>query len=445
VRIYRYRTELFPGLENFIESGGGAALLAGAALLSLVLANLAWTRHWWLSLWAVRVGIVFDLGRGETVKMMMSLRSWVNEGLMAVFLFVVGLEIKKEVVCGCLRTPRSAALPCFAAVGGMALPVLFYVVANLSLPGGELGGWATPMATDIAFALGILGLFRNRMPRSANSFLLALATVDDMGAIVVVAFCYMQGLQLKFLALCAALCALLWKMHDNSDIETKYFAAAGIGLWAALIGAGLSAEVAGCITAASVPMKPDPEHMPPAFPRMPAREKKRRLTLRIDSLIKALAPPTSLFVLPVFALANLAVPICTSGGAVPSVGATWAAWTPAFGLSLGLVLGKPLGIFAACWLAVRLGIGELPGDIKTRHLVALAVLGGIGFTMCLFLVDRSLAPASQGFARLAVVASSVMMSVVATVLMRTFPRDTFMSPAAPRQTPTGANRTRANV
>eukprot|EP00928_Gymnodinium_smaydae_P043705 TRINITY_DN29236_c0_g4_i1.p1 TRINITY_DN29236_c0_g4~~TRINITY_DN29236_c0_g4_i1.p1 ORF type:complete len:582 (-),score=126.15 TRINITY_DN29236_c0_g4_i1:110-1675(-) len=428
VRFFRLRKPLFPGVDPFIESGGAAALLACAGLLSLLLANHQLTQELWLSFWATRVGFVFDAGRWAT-NFVLSLKGWVNEGMMAIFFFLVGLEIKKEAIVGCLSTPRSAALPCLAALGGMVVPMLFYLAANLALPGGSLAGWATPMATDIAFALGVLGLFGQRMPTAASAFLLALATVDDLGAIFVIGTCFVQRLRVAFLVVSLALCLLLWRMSKERQLRTRYFVAVGTCLWAALLAAGLSAEVAGCLTAAAIPTGPDPGDLPPgsALPQPEVEQSSTAsdaLTHRIDGLIGRLSPFVNLFVLPAFALANLAVPVLAGNAVAPTaVGGSgaWAALTPALGLSLGLAVGKPLGIFAASWLAVRSGIGELPEGLSNRHVGILSVLGGIGFTMCLFLVDRSLPLQSQSAARLAVVISSLAMSAAAAALMRALP------------------------
>jgi len=427
IRVYRFHHSMLPsGVDKFIETGGGAALLAGAGFLSLLLANIPWTRSWWLSLWATKIGLVVSVpGAAQATQSMLSVKGWVNEGLMAIFFFVVGLEIKKEATVGCLTTLKSAALPCIAAFGGMIVPIAVYVAVNLLLPGGNLGGWSTPMATDIAFALGVLTLFSKRMPKNASAFLLALATVDDIGAIAVLALSGLGALRMKYVGLCAAICGLLWQMHTHTDYETKYFMMVGVGLWVSLIGAGLSAEVAGCITAAAIPTKPDPDDLPlmqtvsPDSPNTTPTDAQKKLwsTSRIDKLVKGFAPLVSLVILPVFAFANLAVPL--SGGAA-GAGTLFARPTPALGLALGLLIGKPLGIFGASWLAVKAGIGRLPKDVGLNHLAALSVLGGIGFTMCLFLVDRAIDPAAQTLARLAVVGSSVVMAAISALLMGSF-------------------------
>lgn len=378
-------------LNHLLESGLGSAILVAAAATSMVLANCRRTRAPWLALWLAVVGP--RLGAHA-----LTLRGWVNEGVMALFFFYVGLEIKKELAEGSLASPRKALLPCIAALGGMLVPMLVYLATNAALPGGSIDGITIPMATDIAFAMGIFGFFRSHMPAAAEPFLLTLATVDDLGAIMVIAVCFAGHLAPRFLlgaAACLAAC-LGWDRWGSQCVSASSIAGPGLLLWYCLLRGGLSADIAGFLIALCVPLR------------------SRGGDEVVRRLIRRWAPVCALLVLPLFSLANCAVPL---GGVAPSQGSL----AVPLGIGLGLVVGKPLGIFSFSYLAAKAGIADMPRGMTKRHLGILGVLGAIGFTMCLFLIEHSLAGPAADLSKLAMLSASLFAAGLAGGLMAALP------------------------
>jgi len=323
------------------DLAGGTVLLVAAAF-ALVWASSPWSESY-ADLWHTELSI------GPVTE---DLRHWVNDLLMALFFFVIGIEIKREVLLGDLRDPRRAALPVVAALGGMLVPAGIYVLFNLGRNGAS--GWGIPMATDIAFALGVLALLGPRVPPALKVFLLALAIVDDLGAISVIAIFYSDTIGVGWLTLAAvslAAIALLWRSGVRS---LPVHVALGVLTWWFVFESGVHATLAGVAVALLVPVDlgDDVEH--------------------------ALHPFTSFVVVPLFALANAGVdlnPDALSGGD---------AWMVAAGVAAGLVVGKVVGIAGAVWLAVRFGLGQLPAGTTWRHIVGVAAVAGIGFTVSLF-------------------------------------------------------------
>jgi len=378
--------------NQLVDSGLGTSLLMAGAVVSMMLANMNSVRAPWLNFWNKPFGPPIG---GHAL----SMRAWVNEGLMAFFFFNVGLEIKAELTEGSLKSPSQALMPVVAALGGMVVPMLVYALVNRVLPGGSLSGVTVPMATDIAFAMGVFQAFRAHMPQATGSFLLALATVDDLGAILVIALCFAGAICPTYLwaSLGALGCSILLCMRGTEKSARGYFVP-GIALWYFMLRSGLCADVAGVLTALCVPMRSkNGEHV-------------------VERLIKRWTPVCSLFILPVFALANCAV---SFGG-----GATGAASTMAvpLGVFLGLLLGKPLGIFSFTWGAVKVGWGKLPEGMTTRHLGVVGVLGAIGFTMCLFLIENSLSGPAAQFSKISVFVGSVLGAVVSGFAMSRLPK-----------------------
>ena len=336
----RTRTE---ALRAFLanEIAGGIVLLAAAAF-ALIWASSPWSQAY-VDLWntELRLGPVSeDLGH------------WVNDFLMALFFFIVGIEIKREVLLGDLRDSRRAALPVVAALGGMLLPAGIYLLFNLGRSGAD--GWGIPMATDIAFALGVLALLGPRVPPALKVFLLALAIVDDLGAISVIAIFYSDSIGFGWLALAGgslAAITVLWRLGVRS---LPAHVVLGVLTWWFVFESGVHATLAGVAVALLVPVDlgDDVEHV--------------------------LHPFTSFLIVPLFALANAGVdvnPDALSGGDARMV---------AGGVVAGLVVGKVVGIAGAAWLAVRLGWGDLPAGATWRHLIGVAAVAGIGFTVSLF-------------------------------------------------------------
>ena len=349
------------------EAAGGVVLVV-AALGALVWANSPWqdtyndVRH--------------------------DLHHVVNDGLMALFFFVVGLEIKREVVHGELSDRRVAALPALAAVGGMVVPALLYLAVAA---GGVTGrGWGIPMATDIAFALGVLALLGSRVPPALKLFLLTLAIVDDIGAIVVIALFY--GGDIEPVALLAAAGGVLatgglYRIGVRTPAVSVVIAVVAVATWYATYQSGVHATIAGVALAFASPA-------------------------RSERLEDSLHPVTSFVVLPVFALANAGVTLrsdALTGSGAGSVAA---------GVAVGLVAGKLLGILGGAWLARRVGIATMPAELRWRHLAGAAALGGIGFTVSLFVAGLAFTdPGLVDAARLAILASSVAAAGLGTAML----------------------------
>ena len=366
-----------------------SVLLLAAAVIALVWANSPWSSTY-EELWETH--LVLDLG---VLQIDESLQHWVNDALMVFFFFVVGLEIKYELVHGDLRDPRSAALPIVAAVGGMAVPAAIYAL----IVGGGAGssGWGIPMATDIAFAVGVLGLLGRRIPAPARLFLLTLAVVDDIGAIVVIALFYTADVDLQWLVAAVALLLVMVVMRGLRIWALPAYVVVGALVWLATLESGVHATLAGVAIGLLTPAKPLLEER---VAREYAREAIADRELDADELARLrfllsesvpmverlqarLHPFSAYVVLPVFALANAGVPL--DGGVLrEAVGSTIA-----LGITLGLVVGKPVGIVLAAFLTVRLGLGRLPDGTGWRMLTGLGAVGGIGFTVSLFIAGLS--------------------------------------------------------
>ena len=330
----------------------GIALVLATAL-SLTLANIPATSAAWLGLWAMPLGP--HIGAHA-----LSIRAWINEGLMAVFFFVVGLEIKQEFRLGSLATMRKAILPCVAALGGMVTPMGIYLLCQRLIPGGSIAALTVPMATDIAFAMGILGFFRSNMPLSASAFLLTLATVDDLGAILVLATCFASNVVFPFLGGAAAIFALLVLLGRKGSSDLRIFGAGGVGLWYCLLRSGVNSDVAGGLAAMCISTR--------AMVQPPTGQPER-LTERA---IIRISPFTALGVMPLFALANTAVKLgggaaSSAAGAAAAASAAASSVTPAVGIAAGLLIGKPLGIFGFTWLADKLGIAKVRATTARTH------------------------------------------------------------------------------
>ncbi|HEY8547938.1 MAG TPA: Na+/H+ antiporter NhaA [Acidimicrobiales bacterium] len=399
-----------PAVRRFLdtESAGGIALVA-AALVALVWANSPWRdtyETFWHNPVTLRVG---SFGIAD------DLRHVVNDGLMALFFVVVALEIKRELVTGDLRSPRVAALPAVAALGGMVVPAAIYLAVN---PSGDASqGWGIPMATDIAFALGVLALLGSRVPSGLKVFLLSLAIVDDIGAIVVIAVFYTDRLDATALAVAlgavAAAVALRWARvwwHPA-------YVALGIVCWLATYEAGVHATLAGVAFGLLAPARPiAPVEVARRWAadlsdEPTAGELRQMTTLANETVSVAdrvqhnLHPLTSYVVVPIFALANAGVEVTTDAFS-PSGAAGVAA-----GVAVGLVVGKVVGITAASALAVRLRLGSLPPGASWSQLVGVAAVAGIGFTVSLFITGLAFDdPHLQDAARLAVLGASLVAS-----------------------------------
>jgi NhaA family Na+:H+ antiporter len=390
------RQALLP-VEKFIHSETtGALVLFTAAMLALVWANSPWAESYF-RIWKEQFGL--RLGYFALVK---DLRHWIDDGLMAVFFFVVGLEIKRELIQGELAGVRQAALPAIAALGGMVLPAGIYLAFNAGSPAAR--GWGIPMATDIAFAVGVLALLGRRIPPALRTLLLALAIADDLGAILVIALFYTSELSGTALVVAALLLVALWLTRTLGVTNSIPYAVIGFAFWAATLKSGVHATVAGVILAFLVPIRPWFTHRTFAEAAEPLLDRFRaatesgdertaqetlgefeELALRTESvaerLERELHPFVSYAILPLFAFANAGVSFST----VPT--GTLVTNPVALGIILGLVLGKMGGIVGFSWVAVRLRAAALPNGLTFRFLIGMGLVAGIGFTVSLFITS----------------------------------------------------------
>ncbi|MEX0902724.1 MAG: Na+/H+ antiporter NhaA [Pseudohongiellaceae bacterium] len=375
-------------------------LLMGTTVAALVLANsnLAGVYEELINLYA---GI--SIGSWE---LRLTLHHWVNDGLMALFFFVVGLELKREILVGELARPRQAVLPIVGALGGMLLPALIYLAFNYDGEGAR--GWGIPMATDIAFAIGVLVLLAKRVPKTLITFLVALAIVDDLGAVLVIALFYTESIVTNWLLAVILVLALLALLNlIGVRIILPYFLLA-VGLWYALLQSGIHATVAGVLGAFSVPARPryDPglfsRHVRDLLLRFDTSYKGNRNIMLNNNLhaivqtfedgIHSVQPPllrlehiwhvpVAFLVIPVFALFNAGIPInvTTMDQALAS--------PVALGIAAGLLLGKFVGITGCVWIALKLGIGQLPAGTRFSQIAGVSFLAGIGFTMAIFIAE----------------------------------------------------------
>jgi NhaA family Na+:H+ antiporter len=398
------------------ESAGGVTLIA-AALLALLWANSPWAPGYF-ALQQTYVG--FEFGSWSLEK---PLLLWVNDGLMALFFFLVGLEIKREISVGELSEPRDAALAVVAAVGGVLVPGVIYAAVNW---GGEgIGGWGVPVATDIAFALGIMSLLGDRVPLSLKVFLTALAIVDDLVAVLIIALFYTEGISLVYLVLSFGVLALTFVYGLNGGRNLKVFAFLGVVAWFFMLQSGIHATVAGVLLALTIPMKRKiaPEDLRDELRGGLEDQRFEGVEVKVANLERVLEdtqsslhrlehllhPWVAFLVLPVFALFNAGVSLGGGGGVLNPVTA---------GVFLGLLVGKPVGVLVFSWLATRLGLASLPEGVGWASMAGASCLAGIGFTMSLFV--GGLAFEDGGLldqAKLGVLSASVLAAVLGLALL----------------------------
>jgi NhaA family Na+:H+ antiporter len=367
-----------------LEAASGIVLLLGAAA-ALVWANTdtaGYTSFWHHQLTVGPGGIAITE----------SLVHWVNDALMTIFFFVVGLEIKRELVVGELRDRHRAALPAIAALGGMVVPALVFVALNAG--SGGLDGWAIPMATDIAFAVGVLALLGPRVPSTLKLFLLALAIVDDIGAIVVIALFYSRGLDGWWLFGALASVLLVVVMSRLGFDHPLAYVIPGILLWCCLHEAGVEPTLAGVALGLLTPARP------------------RRGVPVLERLEGALHPLSSFVIVPIFALANAGVVL--GGDAIDHALSS----KVTIGIVAGLVVGKFVGILGASTIAVRARLGALPDGVGLHHIAGVAVLGGVGFTVSLFITDLAFRGAMTDDAKIGVLAASTLAAVLGMIVLR---------------------------
>ena len=381
-----------------LEAAGGILLIA-CTVAALVWANSPWAASYF-HLWHINVTVGFG-----SAQLSEELHSWINDGLMAVFFLIVGLEIKREALVGELASFKKAALPIAAALGGLLVPAGFYVLCNRSGPGAA--GWGIPMATDIAFALGVLALLGDRVPASLKVFLAALAIADDIGAVLVIAFFYTAHISWIALAVAGAFLVALIVMNRIGARHPLIYAVLGIGLWLAFLQSGIHATVAGVLLALTIPARQRidgrsflarSEKILDEFRRAEDAGETHEATAAKSHALEELAtdchraePPMLRFehalvpwskhvIMPLFALSNAGVAL--GGGAGRAL-----AHPISLGVICGLLLGKPIGIVAFSWLGVRSGVASLPTGVSWHQILGVGMLGGIGFTMSLFVAN----------------------------------------------------------
>jgi len=372
-------------LRQFLhtEAAGGAALLIAAAV-AMVWANSPW-RASYERLWSTDLSLTVG-GHGVDL----SLHGWVTDGLMTLFFFVVGLEIKRELTVGELREPRRAALPAIAALGGMLAPALLYAAFNAGGPGAA--GWGIPVATDIAVAVGVVSLLGAAVDPALKLFLLALAIADDVGAIVVIAVFYCHGLDVRSALVALGLVAVVVGCQLAGVRAVAVHVVVGVALWLAVLDSGIHATIAGVVLGLLTPTRPEPV---------------------AQHIERVLHPWTSFVVVPLFALANAGVVV--TGGALRD------AWSSpvTHGVVVGLVVGKLVGVSVATWLGVRLGLGRLPPGATPTGVVGIAAVAGIGFTVSLFVTELAFDdPALQDEAKIGILVASAIAGALGTLLLR---------------------------
>lgn len=400
-----------------VEVAGGAVLLA-AAVIALVWANSP-VSDAYHQLWETE--ITLNVGAFELTE---DLRHWVNDALMVIFFFVVGLEIKYEMVAGELRDPRSAAVPIIAAFGGMVVPAAVYFAFAGGTPGAD--GWGIPMATDIAFALGVLAMLGRRIPAPARVFLLTLAIVDDIGAITVIAIFYTSDLQLHWLALSGAGIVAVLVLRRMRVWSIYVYMLLGVFVWFAMFESGVHATIAGVIMGILTPAKPllDQSQARDYARRSRPEELTATEVQRYQFLLgesvpvaeriqNALHPWSSYVVLPIFALANAGIDL--RGGVLSEALGS----EVTLGVAAGLVVGKIVGITGTSWLAVRLKIGRLPQNTTWPMVVGLSSVAGIGFTVSLFITGLAFGEDSPiaAEAKVGVLGGSLIAAILGSVFL----------------------------
>ncbi len=378
-----------PALLKHEAAGGVLLMLAAAAALALDNSPLA---HLYDAL--LTVPVVVQVG---TLALGKPLLLWINDGLMALFFLLVGLEIKRELLDGNLSSWRQAVLPAMGAVGGMAAPTLIYTALNAGDP-AALRGWAIPAATDIAFAVGILALLGSRVPAGLKVFLLAVAVIDDLGAILIIAVFYTADLSLTSLAIAGAAAVVLLALNLAGATRLLPYILVGLVMWVAVLKSGVHATLAGVVVAFFIPLRTSDVSTKPPL-------------LRAEHGLHGFV---ALFVMPVFAFANAGVHL---GGLSPG---NFLSPVP-LGIAAGLLVGNQLGIFGLTWAGVRLGFCRLPEGVTWLHVYGASALAGIGFTMSLFIGALAFEdPAHQAAVRIGVLSGSLLSGIVGYTTLRWF-------------------------
>lgn len=372
--------------DFFQSSNAGGVLLFICVIISMLLAN---------SSFAIPLQNILDHPLGfenESIHLKYPVLLWINDGLMAIFFLLVGLEIKREIVEGELSSPQKASLPILCAIGGAIVPAIIY----LSLNAGQdtSSGWGIPMATDIAFALAVISLLGNRIPSSLKIFLAALAIVDDLIAILVIAFFYSSGIEITYLLYAAIGLSILIAMNRMNVLNPYLYLIPGIFIWYFVHHSGIHATIAGVLVAMTIPTNETDIESP------------------LERLEHALTKPVNFLIIPIFAFANTNITLESEmvAGLTSSLG---------LGISLGLLLGKPVGIVLTSLLCTKLKISSLPENATWRHILGVGLLAGIGFTMSIFIAILSFGdPLHVSEAKLSILITSALAGIVGYLTLR---------------------------
>lgn len=413
-----------------LAASGGIVLLLGT-IIAMLWANSPWAGTY-LQLWQTELG--FDLG---ALHLSRNLLEWVNDGLMVIFFFVVALEIKREIQAGELASPRRAALPIMAALGGMLVPAIFYTLFNAG-NSQAMRGWGIPIATDTAFTLAILTMLGSRAPLSLKVFFTALAIADDIGGILVIGLFYSEGISWLALGVAGLFLMALGGLNWARVYNPLPYAILGIGLWLAFLQSGVHPTIASVLLAITIPTRRPPNTRPllaqvktvveqyemaseEEYIHQPAIVQTmetiiERMQSPAQRLERTLAPWSTYLILPIFALANAGVQVNVDAlrGLLSPIG---------LGVILGLVIGKPIGIALLSWIALRTGLAEMPSDLHFRQLLSASLLAGMGFTLSLFIANAAFGDSAMLAAvKLNILVASILAGVLGTVALLLFSR-----------------------
>ena len=376
-----------------LEASGGI-VLALAAIVAMIIANSPLST-WYESF--IHAPVAIQIGSFAIAK---DAHHWINDGLMAIFFFLVGLELKREVLIGELSNVKQIILPAGAAIGGMVFPAIVYMAFNYNEP-EFWAGWAIPAATDIAFALGILSLLGSRVPNSLKVFLVSVAIFDDIGAILIIALFYTNELSLSSLAFAGLCLPFLYLLNRRNVTSITPYLLIGVIMWIAVLKSGIHATLAGVVLALFIPMfdRTDPEHSP------------------VEELEHDLHNTVAFGILPLFAFAN-------SGISLKGAGFAELFHSVPLGIAAGLFIGKQLGVMAMCWLIFKLGISTMPKGMNYKQIYGAALLCGVGFTMSLFIGGLAFGGGSPLFdERLGIIMGSIVSGVAGYLMLKVSLKD----------------------
>lgn len=381
----------FSSFKDFFTSkSAGGVLLLLCVIISLTIANSGVSEEY-SNILSTELGRNFG-----NVTLRYPAILWINDGLMAIFFLLVGLEIKRELIEGELSSPKQAALPVFAAIGGMVVPALIFSLFNNNT--STSAGWGISMATDIAFAIAVLSLLGDRVPLALKIFLTALAIVDDLGAILVIAIFYSSEIHYDYLGYAGLVVVFLIILNRFKVMNYAFYLIPGLLMWYFIHHSGIHATIAGVLTALTIPTTPDDTESP------------------LEKLEHLLTKPVNFIIMPLFALAN--TNITFEQGMIDGLYSNMG-----LGILCGLLLGKPIGIVVMSWISVKTGLSSLPANAKWMQIVALGILAGIGFTMSIFIAMLSYKQIElQTQAKFAILIASLLAGIIGYVLLNVFSR-----------------------